>query len=486
LADIGLDGIDLRPALRLRGAVVDVADGVARVVGLMDVGSDELVRFDSGGLGLAYEIAPEHTGIVLISAADRVRSGDGVVALGRQPALPVGPDLLGRVVDPLGTPLDDGPAPGGSLRPLFREAPALTERAPVDRPVLTGIMTIDAAIPIGRGQRQLILGDRNVGKTSLVLDVIAAQRGGDVACVYVAVGQPTSRVLGVRESLQKVGALTNTVIVASNAAAPPGLQYLAPYAGMAAAEAFREQGHDAIVVFDDLTKHADAYRELALLLGRPPGREAFPGDIFYIHAGLLERATALKGGGSVTALPIVETTDSDISAYIPTNLISITDGQIYLDSARFERNQRPAIDIGRSVSRVGGTAQAPALRAAARNLRITMSRFEALEALTRVGLDVDAPTQKAIERGRIIRETLRQPRFTPRSLAAQILVVTAIDEGWLDGVDPPDASRSVWTAVEELSEERPDLARAVEANADPASWKDHLREQVRRASPSRA
>jgi F-type H+-transporting ATPase subunit alpha len=490
LADILLDrlsaGIDLRPALRLRGAVVDVADGVAHVVGLRDVGSDELVRFDSGGLGMAYEIAPEHTGIVLISGADRVRAGDGVVAMGRQPSLPVGAALLGRVVDPLGNPLDDGPAPAGSPQLLFRDAPALTERAPVDRPLLTGIMTIDAAIPIGRGQRQLILGDRNVGKTAVVLDVIAAQRAGDVACVYVAVGQPTSRVLGVREALQKVGALTNTVIVASNAADSPGLQYLAPYAGMAAAELFRSEGRDALVVFDDLTKHADAYRELALLLGRPPGREAFPGDIFYIHAGLLERAAALAGGGSVTALPIVETTDSDISAYIPTNLISITDGQIYLDSARFERNQRPAIDIGRSVSRVGGMAQAPALRAAARNLRITMSRFEGLEALTRVGLDVDAPTRRAIERGRIMREVLRQPRFAPRSLSAQILAITAIEEGWLDGVDPSEASRSVWTAVERLGDERPEVARAVEGAAAPSDWRERLREQIRRTSPNRA
>lgn len=484
MADLATE-IDLRRALTLRGAVADVADGVARVVGLPGVGAEELVRFDSGALGMAYEIAPEHTGVVLIAGAERVRAGEGVVALGQQPSLPVSAGLLGRVVNPLGAPLDDGPAAGGTEYALFREAPALTERVAVDRPLLTGIMTIDAAIPIGRGQRQLILGDRNVGKTALALDVIAAQHASDVACVYVAIGQPTSRILVVREALRKAGALVNTAIIASSSADPAGLQYLAPYAGMAAAELFRAQGRDALVVFDDLTKHADAYRELALLLGRPPGREAFPGDIFYIHAELLERAAALATGGSVTAFPIVETTDSDISAYIPTNLISITDGQIYLDSARFERNQRPAIDIGRSVSRVGGAAQAPALRAAARNLRITMSRFEGLEALTRVGLDVDAATLKAIERGRIMRESLRQPRFAARGLAVQILAVTAIDAGWVDGVDPSTGSRCVWSAVERLVEERPDLARAIEANAEATQWRDDLRERIQGALPDR-
>lgn len=390
--------LDLRQALKPRGAVVELADGVARVVGLSDVGAEELVAFDSGAFGMAYELAPARTGVVLLDGADRVTVGQGVQPLGRLPSLPVSSQLLGRVVDPLGRPLDDRPAPAGEQRPVLREAPHLTERAPVERPLLTGVMVIDAAIPIGRGQRQLIVGDRNVGKTALALDLVAAQRAGDVACVYVVVGQPISRVLSIREALQNRGALSNTVVIASDAADAPGLQYLAPYAGATAAEYFRDQGQDALVVYDDLTKHADAYRELALLLGRPPGREAFPGDIFYIHAQLLERATALNdahGGGSVTAFPIVETTDSDLSAYIPTNLISITDGQVYLDTGRFERNQRPAVDVGRSVSRVGGAAQLGPMRAAARNLRITMSRFEALEALTRVGLDVDPATRNS-------------------------------------------------------------------------------------------
>jgi F-type H+-transporting ATPase subunit alpha len=473
----------LGDALQTRGGVVQIGDGVARVVGLHGAGSEELVAFDSGALGVAYELAADHTGVVLLTGGERVRAGEGVVPLKKLPSLPVGGDLLGRMVDPLGRPLDDRPRPAGRERALFQEAPALTERAPVEEPLHTGVMVIDSAIPIGRGQRQLLVGDRNVGKTALALDIVAAQRPGDVACVYVAIGQPTSRVLGIREALAKSGALANTVLIASDAADPPGMQYLAPYAGAAAAESFRERGQHALVVYDDLTKHADAYRELALLLGRPPGREAFPGDIFYIHAELLERATALTdaaGGGSVTAFPIVETTDSDISAYIPTNLISITDGQIYLDAARFERNQRPAVDVGRSVSRVGGAAQSPALRAAARNLRITMSRFESLEALTRVGLDVDAATRKTVERGRILRELLRQPRFTPRTVADQIAALAAIDAGWLDTVPPLPAASALWSAIARLGAEAPGIVAALGAGTAPGDWKETLRAQLER------
>jgi len=371
----------------------------------------------------------------------------------------------------------------------LREAPHLTERAPVERPLLTGVMVIDAAIPIGRGQRQLIVGDRNVGKTALALDIVAAQRASDVACVYVVVGQPISRVLSIREALQKRGALSNTVVIAADAADAPGLQYLAPYAGATAAEYFRDQGSDALVVYDDLTKHADAYRELALLLGRPPGREAFPGDIFYIHAQLLERATALDaahGGGSVTAFPIVETTDSDLSSYIPTNLISITDGQVYLDTGRFERNLRPAVDVGRSVSRVGGAAQLGPMRAAARNLRMTMSRFEALEALTRVGLDVDPATRQAVERGRILREVLRQPRFTLRTVAGQIFALTAVTEGWLDSLPPIEAAPLLWSAAERLGAELPEVAAALDAGRDaPEHWKERMHGLVQRSLEER-
>ena len=480
--------LDLRGAMRTRGAVVEVGDEVARVVGLPGVGSEELVGFDSGALGMAYELAPDRTAVVLLTGGQRVRAGEGAIPVGRLPSLPVGDDLLGRIVDPLGQPLDDRPPPSGHERSVFQAAPTLTARAPVEKPLQTGVMVIDSAIPIGRGQRQLVVGDRNVGKTALALDIVAAQRPGDVVCVYVVIGQPTSRVLGIREALLKSGAFANTVVIASDAADPPGLQYLAPYAGAAVAEGFRDRGADALVVYDDLTKHADAYRELALLLGRPPGREAFPGDIFYIHAELLERATALRasaGGGSVTAFPIVETTDSDISAYIPTNVISITDGQIYLDSVRFERNQRPAVDIGRSVSRVGGTAQPPALRSAARNLRIAMSRFESLEALTRVGLDVDAATRKTLERGRLLRELLRQPRFLPRTVADQIAALAAVDEGWLDGVPAIEAASTVWSGIGRWGAEAPAMARAVGAGDAAPDWKPRLHHHVEQLLTSR-
>ncbi|MCA8960107.1 MAG: F0F1 ATP synthase subunit alpha, partial [Planctomycetes bacterium] len=270
----GLPDLDLGRALRTRGAVASVGDGVARVIGLPEVGAEELIAFDSGARGMAFELAPDHTGVVLLDLIDRVRAGEGVEALGCLPSIVVGPTLLGRVVDPLGRPLDDRPAPSGDSCDVLRDAPGLTERAPVDRPLLTGVMVIDAAIPIGRGQRQLIVGDRNVGKTSLALDIVAAQRAGDVACVYVVIGQPISRVLRIREALRSIGALDNTVIVAAEAADSPGLQYLAPYAGATIAESFRDLGRDALVVYDDLTKHAGAYRELSLLLGRPPGREA--------------------------------------------------------------------------------------------------------------------------------------------------------------------------------------------------------------------
>lgn len=478
--------LGLLRALQLQGAVTTVGDGVAQVVGLPEAGSESLVRFDSGAMGFAYELAPTHLGVVLLTGAERVRSGEGAEALESLPSLPVGPELLGRVLDPLGRPLDDRPPPAGRRMPAFREAPGLTARAPVHVPLLTGVMAIDAAIPIGRGQRQLIVGDRNIGKTSLALDMVAAQCTARVACVYVVIGQPLSRVLSVRELLEKNGALAHTVVIAANAGAPPGLQYLAPYAGMTVAEHFRDEGQDALVVFDDLTKHADAYRQLALLLGRPPGREAFPGDIFYIHAQLLERATARAesaGGGSITAVPIVETTDSDISAYIPTNLISITDGQLYLDSALFERNLRPAIDLGRSVSRVGGAAQPPSLRTAARNLRILASRFESLEALTRVGLEIDPATRKLLTRGRLLREVLCQPRFTIRSVADQILALTALSEGWLDVLPPADARAVVWEATEKVRALFPALVAALEsAEPLPPDWKKQV-ETVLRAGP---
>jgi F-type H+-transporting ATPase subunit alpha len=439
---------------------------VAEVLGLDHVAYEELVRFDSGELGMAFDLRAASTGVLLLSGAGAVRAGEGVVGMGRLPDLPVGPGTLGRVIDPLGNPLDDnGPLPELPRLDLFRPAPELIERKAVDEPLRTGVLVIDAVIPIGRGQRELIIGDRNVGKTALAEDAIVAQSPGDVACVYVVIGQAMSRVLALRESLLRAGALQNTVIVAAEASMLPGMRYLAPYAGASVAEWFREQGGHALVVYDDLTKHADAYRELSLLLDRPPGREAFPGDVFFIHAELLERAAARNaaaGGGSVTALPLVETTESDIAAYIPTNLISITDGQIYLDTTRFARNERPAIDIGRSVSRIGGAAQPAPVRLAARNLRILQSRFEELESLARVGLELGAGAEQEIARGRLLRALLRQPRFSPQGITHQVVAVLAVSQGWLDGLVPEKAPRFVENLVARVRSDAPLVAARLE------------------------
>jgi F-type H+-transporting ATPase subunit alpha len=483
--------LDLTRIFDLRGVVSRVGDGVATVLGLDDVGYEELVRFESGSLGLALDLGPEATGVVLLTHPDAVSVGQSVARLGRPPSLPVGPDVLGRILDPLGAPIDGGPPLSGATRPIFEPGLEFIDRKDVDRSLLTGIMVVDAAIPIGRGQRELVIGDRNVGKTSLALDIVAAQRPGDVTSVYVLVGQPMSRVLSVQTELVRAGAARNTAIIAADASMTPGMQYLAPYAGASVAEAFRDQGGDVLIVYDDLTKHADAYRQLALLLDRPPGREAYPGDIFYIHAELLERASARRadlGGGSVTAIPIVETTDSDISAYIPTNLISITDGQIYLDPSRHERNERPAVDVGRSVSRIGGHAQSEIMRSTAGNLRMLISRFEELEALTRVGLDVDASTQRTIRRGRIMRQLLRQPRFTSRPPAEQILTLTAVGNGWLDDLAPEHVRAIVAQAIERTSAGAGPVIATLNAGATPeGDWVDGFRGAIedarQRAAP---
>ena len=465
------DAFDPLAAARPRGVVLRVGDGVALIGGLPGAGCDELLRFDSGALGMVFDLREDGIGALLLTARHTVSAGQGVTALGGPPDLAVGPACLGRLIDPLGRPLDEGPPlPARPRLPLFRPAPDIIERTRVERPFHTGVTVVDAAIPIGRGQRELIIGDRNTGKTAVALDILAAQRPGDVACVYVVIGQPMSRILAVRDDLQRRGCLSNTVLVAAEASAAPGMQYLAPYAGASAAEWFRDSGADAVVVYDDLTKHADVYRELALLLDRPPGREAYPGDIFHIHAELLERAAAVKVGGaegSVTAFPLVETTDSDISAYIPTNLISITDGQIYLDTGRFERDLRPAVDIGLSVSRIGSVAQPPALRRPARNLKVLLSRLESLEALSRVGLEIDAATRQTLVRGRILRELLRQHRFSPRGTAEQVVALTAVGEGLLDAVAPERCPDAVASLLDALRRRAPDIAADLDAGREP-------------------
>jgi F-type H+-transporting ATPase subunit alpha len=474
-------GLALAEALAPRGVVERTGDGVAFVAGLDGVGSEEIVAFDNGALGMAYDLRERTTGVVLLSGEAGVSAGEGVRGTGRLPDVAVGRATLGRVIDPLGRPLDDaGPLPDSRL-PLFRAAPELIERKAVDEPLWTGIAVVDAAIPIGRGQRELVIGDRNVGKTALAMDIVTAQRRGDVTCVYVVIAQPMSRILALREALFRRGCLENTVIVAADAATTPGMRYLAPYAGASVAEWFRDdRGGHVLVVYDDLTKHADAYRELALLLDRPPGREAYPGDVFYVHAQLLERAAARRseaGGGSVTALPIVETTEGDLAAYIPTNVISITDGQIHLDTGRFERNQRPAVDVGRSVSRIGGAAQPAAMRLVARNLRVLHTRFEQLEALVRVGLEIDPAIEREITRGRILRALLRQDQASPRGVAAQVIALLALSEGWLDGVPPDRAPRAAARLLERAREHLPAFVATLDDRRLPeGDWQASLRE----------
>ncbi|MEZ6062360.1 MAG: F0F1 ATP synthase subunit alpha [Planctomycetaceae bacterium] len=478
--------VRLADGLQPRGVVRSVGDGVAAVSGLEDVRYEELLVFDSGAFGIAFDLRSCDLGAVLLAGAAQVREGDGVVGMNRLPDLPVGPEALGRVLDPLGNPLDEGPPLRGEHRfPLFRPAPEIIERCSVERALWTGVTAVDAAIPIGRGQRELIIGDRNVGKTALAIDFVAAQKPGDVACVYVMIGQPMSRVRALRDALERAGCLSNTAIIAAYASDSPGLQYLAPQAGASLAESFRDAGGHALVVYDDLTKHADAYRELALLLDRPPGREAYPGDIFYLHAELLERAAAMsdqRGGGSVTAFPLVETTDGDISAYIPTNLISITDGQIYLDTGRFERDLRPAIDIGRSVSRIGAVAQPPPMRRAAKNLKIQLSRFESLEKLSRVGLDIDVTTQGTLREGNILRALLRQSRLSPRSIAVQVLALTAVSEHWLSDLKPWQAVVAAEALVEVARRQAPEIVAALDRGEEPeGNWPDAIKPLVAEA-----
>lgn len=420
------------------GTVIYVGQGVARVQGLPNVRADELVRFPGDLMGLAFNLDENEVGVILLDEGESLQSGAEVRRTGRILDVPVGQALLGRVVDALGRPLDNlGPVHAAANAAVEAEAPRIMDRAPVTVPLATGIKVIDAAIPIGRGQRELILGDRQTGKSAIALDCILNQKGKDVVCVYCAIGQRGAAVAKAIADLRERNCLSYCIVVVAPGDAPAGLQFVAPYAAMAMAEYFMRQGRDAVVVFDDLTRHARAYRELSLLLRRPPGRESFPGDIFYIHSRLLERSTHLRpelGGGSVTALPIIETEEQNISAYIPTNLISITDGQIYLTPELFRKGVLPAVDVGKSVSRVGGKAQLPAYRAVAGDLRLYYSQFEELEVFSRFGTRLDENTRRTLARGRAIREALKQPQYDPLTTVDQIAILLAATSGLLDDV----------------------------------------------------
>jgi F-type H+-transporting ATPase subunit alpha len=420
------------------GRVESVGDGIAVVSGLPGLRSDELVRFERGQVGFAFTLDRDSVGSVLLDDAPGIAAGDAVRRTGDVVRVPVGPALLGRVVDPLGRPLDGrGEVAAEFFEAIERPAPAIIDRDFVTEPVQTGLLALDAMFPLGRGQRELIIGDRAIGKTAIALDCIVNQKASDMLCVYVAVGQKSSTVARVIDALRTRAAPERCIAVVAPPSAAPGLQWIAPFAGFTMAEYFRDRGRHALVVVDDLTRHAATHREIALLTRQPPGREAYPGDVFYVHARLLERAAKLgatAGGGSLTALPIAELDAGNLSAYIPTNLISITDGQIVLDSRLFQEGHKPAIDVGRSVSRVGGKTQAPALRDAAETLRLDFAQFLELEVFTRFGGITDTQVKHKIERGKRIRAVLSQPQLAPMRLVDEVAVVLAVQTGLLDGV----------------------------------------------------
>lgn len=437
------------------GTVLSVGEGTVVVDGLPNVGSSELIIFPHGIMGMAYNLDPTSVGVVLLDESQRIKAGDKVRRSGKVLSVPVGEMLLGRVVDSLGRPMDEkGPVPTLQSYPIERPAPPIMHRAPVEVPLQTGIKTIDALIPIGRGQRELILGDRQTGKTTIALDTIINQKESGVTCIYCVIGKEHSAIAKVVNDLESYGARDYTIVVAAPGNTPAGLQFIAPYAATSMGEYFMERGKDVLIVYDDLSLHARAYRELALLLRRPPGREAYPGDIFYIHARLLERATHLKtefGGGSLTALPIIETEAQNISAFIPTNLISITDGQIYLSPQLFQKDVLPPIDVGLSVSRVGGAAQLPYYRYISKNLRLSYTQFHELEGFARFGARLDDETRAVIERGKRIREILKQKQFAPISVTHQIFELLTVTRGLLDEV-PIAEIRLVKNRIAEIAD----------------------------------
>lgn len=461
--------LEQRPAeLRPReiGRLAHVGGGIAQVKGLPGVRSEELVEFPGGLLGIAINLTPDEVGVILLGDSDELSAGIEVRATHREADTPVGESLVGRVIDATGRVLDRGkPLRITERRPVERPARPIIQRAPVATPLETGIKAVDALIPIGRGQRELIVGDRQTGKTSLAVDTLINQKGKDVIGVYCAIGQRGTAVARVVETLRESGAMDHTIVVVASAEAPPGLRFITPYAATSMAEYFMEKGRDVVIVYDDLTRHARAYRELSLLLRRPPGREAYPGDIFYIHSRLLERATHLsdeEGDGSLTALPIVETQAQDISAYIPTNLISITDGQIYFSPTLFSKVQLPAIDVGKSVSRVGGKAQFPAYRAVSGDLRLAYAQFEELETFARFATRLDPKTRATIEHGRRVREVLKQGENEPLRASAQIAVLKAVTEGLLDELAVEEVAHAERNIQDRVLDELPEICERIE------------------------
>jgi F-type H+-transporting ATPase subunit alpha len=472
-----LAGIHWRVRHREVGWITRVGDGVAVVRGVPSVRYGELLERSDGLTALAFDVRRHDVGAIFLDSSEHVSAGDELRATGRVASVPVGEDLLGRIVDALGRPLDGKPPRTTRIWPIEREAPGVIERLPVQQPLHTGTKVIDALLPLGRGQRELILGDRATGKTALALDAILAQRGTGVCCIYVAIGQRNASVAEVLQVLREHQALSHTTVVVAGAESPPGQQYLAPYAACTIGEYLMHQGRDVLIVYDDLTSHADAYRRLSLLLGRPPGREAYPADVFYLHARLLERATRLSRGGSLTALPIASTQAGNISSYIPTNLISITDGQIYLDTHLFNEGLRPAVDVGLSISRVGGKAQPQTLRSLAGDLRLLYAQLHELETFARFGAELEPETRQRLQRGRRLREAIKQPRLRPWSLAGESAAFFAIREGLLDPVPVKLVGKVLEELARRLEEADPALVDALEKGETLTS---SVQEQLRR------
>ncbi len=437
-----LENLDFKPEKVGVGTVITIGDGVAQVSGLDNVKMGEMVEFPGGTFGMAINLGQDTVGCILFDHGKQIKEGDTVKSTGRIMSVPAGDALAGRVVNVLGQPVDGkGPINTDKMMPLERKAEGVMYRKGVNTPLQTGIKAIDAMIPIGRGQRELIIGDRQLGKTAIAVDTIINQKGQNVRCFYVAIGQKQSTVANVVNKLQQMGAMEYTTIIVATASDPAAMNYIAPYTGCAMAEEVMYSGKDALVIYDDLSKHAWAYREISLLLRRPPGREAYPGDIFYLHSRLLERSSRLSdslGGGSLTALPLIETQAGDVSAYIPTNVISITDGQIFLESEMFYAGKRPSINPGISVSRVGGSAQVPIMKKVAGNLRLSLAQFRELESFAQIGSDLDPQTKATLNRGQRVVEVLKQPQYQPLPVAKQIAIIYAVNAGLLDDVELKD------------------------------------------------
>ncbi len=451
------------------GTVIKTGDGVCRISGLPDCKYGELLRFEGNIYGMVMDLSEDRLGAVILDSGDTVKEGDSVIGTGNVSEIPVGEELLGRIVDPIGRPLDGKPLTAKEYLPCERPAPAIIQRRPVDTPLQTGIISIDSMIPVGRGQRELIIGDRQTGKTTIAIDTILNQKNSGVYCIYCAIGQKASNISSIVETLTQNGAMEYTVVVAATASDSPAMQYLTPFAATSIAEWFMGKGKDVLVIYDDLSKHAVAYRTMSLLLLRPPGREAYPGDVFYLHSRLLERSACLSkdfGGGSVTSLPIIETMGGNISAYIPTNVISITDGQIFLEDELFHSGIRPAVNTGLSVSRVGRKAQSSAMKAVSGTLRIELSKYREMAVFARFGSEVDSVTAKTLKKGQILTELFKQPKSTPYSTFGEVALLLSYNNGYFDDLEVKNVNKFSNELLKYLEKEIPSVVSSIDSSGD--------------------